>query len=704
MLEVTAEAAISLEANNRLLATDSDRMGNYSLPFNLPLTPLNRAALGFPDVPAAINSLRRISDVELLDDGHLVARGDLVVRETGTVISAALIFGSAAVRKKLAGTRLADLELGGLRTLIRDDAESNSERSTALAARMLYICQHADEYNYLFAPVRCCEFLANWYEPTWTTTDTLSSSGAVQHGFVWNSQWSVPGQVLPWPRFAGTLRMMPLPRLSYVITAAFAELGIPLDSDFFDAETKNLVFLPTSPLDQVLDSDPLATGTQVNGWGRTFRIGELLPDMSVLDLVDALCGTFALLFDVDNSGRAQLLRTARIIQHPGAVDLTRFVAATSTRTFSTSKAQELAQSPEPESVADLANQIVLGPVGTFYNLAALNGVEEGKFRLVLDERRYYQSALDDRGDNGRFYVWNAQGLYLPTFTVGVPAEGESVNQLTVPLGFSRDVRMPLLDMMVDVVAFDHVASLSGPQVIDGRSLVAGDLVLLVAQNAYSFNGVYQVAAGAWTRPAGAATWSDLIGLTVMARYGRGASYGLRFTVTGKPGGIINSDPVVVTRTPPPPSIPTKANDVVEYAEGKGYSPELGTGDRQKVLRLAFWRGWQHYKLPDGSASADTFPCVSIHNRDQFGNRHGQYSLRIDGEDGLGQVWWQPLMQVRSSEEVYKVPLYIDASRLRWLFGLFSKKVAVQGREYLVQRISVTLPIKAPATIELIPAP
>lgn len=45
----------------------------------------------------------------------------------------------------------------------------------------------------------------------------------------------------------------------------------------------------------------------------------------------------------------------------------------------------------------------------------------------------------------------------------------------------------------------NVASLSGPQTIDGVSLIAGDRVLLKDQSTGSANGIYVVNAGAWTR-------------------------------------------------------------------------------------------------------------------------------------------------------------------------------------------------------------
>lgn len=62
---------------------------------------------------------------------------------------------------------------------------------------------------------------------------------------------------------------------------------------------------------------------------------------------------------------------------------------------------------------------------------------------------------------------------------------------------------------VRAVANANVASLSGPQTIDGVSLIAGDRVLLRGQTTASTNGVYAVAAGAWTRATDADSNSEM---------------------------------------------------------------------------------------------------------------------------------------------------------------------------------------------------
>lgn len=53
-------------------------------------------------------------------------------------------------------------------------------------------------------------------------------------------------------------------------------------------------------------------------------------------------------------------------------------------------------------------------------------------------------------------------------------------------------------------------TLSGTQTVDGVALVAGDRVLVKDQTTQSENGIYVVAAGAWTRSTDTDTWPELV--------------------------------------------------------------------------------------------------------------------------------------------------------------------------------------------------
>lgn len=74
-------------------------------------------------------------------------------------------------------------------------------------------------------------------------------------------------------------------------------------------------------------------------------------------------------------------------------------------------------------------------------------------------------------------------------------------------------------------------TLSAPQTIDGISCVAGDRVLVKNQSTTNQNGIYNVAAGTWTRAADASTAANLAGAMVSVSQGTnngGRGYKTRF--------------------------------------------------------------------------------------------------------------------------------------------------------------------------------
>lgn len=62
-------------------------------------------------------------------------------------------------------------------------------------------------------------------------------------------------------------------------------------------------------------------------------------------------------------------------------------------------------------------------------------------------------------------------------------------------------------------------TLSAPQTIDGVSVIAGERVLVKNQSAPAENGIYVVAAGAWTRSTDMDTWTEVTGSVVVIEEG-----------------------------------------------------------------------------------------------------------------------------------------------------------------------------------------
>jgi len=87
-------------------------------------------------------------------------------------------------------------------------------------------------------------------------------------------------------------------------------------------------------------------------------------------------------------------------------------------------------------------------------------------------------------------------------------------------------------------------TLSGLQTVDTVALTAGKFCLVKNQTNLAENGIYNVAAGAWTRSIEADTWQDLYGAYVPIS--GGTQKGTGWVCTIKPGGTLGTTPVTWT--------------------------------------------------------------------------------------------------------------------------------------------------------------
>jgi hypothetical protein len=85
-------------------------------------------------------------------------------------------------------------------------------------------------------------------------------------------------------------------------------------------------------------------------------------------------------------------------------------------------------------------------------------------------------------------------------------------------------------------------TLSGLATIDGVSVIAGDRVLVMNQTTAANNGIYVVAAGAWTRSTDADTWNELVSSYCFVEMGT-ANADNGYVCTVDPGGTLGTTPV-----------------------------------------------------------------------------------------------------------------------------------------------------------------
>lgn len=103
-------------------------------------------------------------------------------------------------------------------------------------------------------------------------------------------------------------------------------------------------------------------------------------------------------------------------------------------------------------------------------------------------------------------------------------------------------------------------ALSGAQTVDGVALVAGNRVLVKDQTTQSANGIYVVAAGAWTRALDADSADELSGATVTVQ-----------------AGTVNADRVYRCLTDDPLTVGTTALTFGQVGGGGGTTYTAGNG-------------------------------------------------------------------------------------------------------------------------------
>lgn len=125
---------------------------------------------------------------------------------------------------------------------------------------------------------------------------------------------------------------------------------------------------------------------------------------------------------------------------------------------------------------------------------------------------------------------------------------------------------------VRAVATSNVASLSGTTTIDGVSLVAADRVLLTAQSTASQNGLWLIAAGAWTRPTDFAIGASAASASVFVAEGTTYADTAWVCITNAPNDVVNTNSLAFTQfssslaiTNSAPADVTKAAAVVGVA-------------------------------------------------------------------------------------------------------------------------------------------
>ncbi|MCC2546432.1 hypothetical protein LJY25_08245 [Hymenobacter sp. BT175] len=119
----------------------------------------------------------------------------------------------------------------------------------------------------------------------------------------------------------------------------------------------------------------------------------------------------------------------------------------------------------------------------------------------------------------------------------------------------------------------------------------------------------------------------------------------------------------------------------------------GEGTRSTAVRLLFYRGLQPLATP-----GQVYPMLDAHNRNLAGQQTGTLSLRLDGEAGTYKQFLREWLQVKLNPVVVK-DLWALPPDVLAQFD-FTRKVMVDGVQYLVRKISATAPVTKASKVDL----
>ncbi|WP_210521590.1 hypothetical protein [Hymenobacter terricola] len=123
------------------------------------------------------------------------------------------------------------------------------------------------------------------------------------------------------------------------------------------------------------------------------------------------------------------------------------------------------------------------------------------------------------------------------------------------------------------------------------------------------------------------------------------------------------------------------------------NPDPKAAARPAVLRLLFYRGMQ--PASDGTL----YPLVTPLATNQAGAAVGALSLRLAGPAGTYEQLLRGWLQVKRRGVAVKQPLRLSTLDLARLD--LSRKIRLDGVEYLVRTLTASVPLRKPATAELV---
>lgn len=654
--------SLSFDLNNLLFEIfESEPAGSFTYGFNIPKTPEAQLAFGFPElmVNAALIP-KSFPDAEYFD-GPLYVVGTLkYLGMAGDEYRFNLETGLSRVLRKLRETKLTKLALGGQRYMGGD--------TDAVLQHMLATVNDPAAHDYVFAPVHNPDFYgdenddyqeyAGQYLNYWE--NTFDGAGNATGGyFLKNAQFHTNG-----PEGSTRHSICPHPYLKYVLLEAFKELSIPVEDHFFDSELSTLVILGVSALDNI-KAITLGANEVVfehNVYKNSFFLADVLPDISLWDLLKANLSTWGMFPDISLDGKVRLRKVSDILQSEEYDELSEVeqgfesendAETGKTLTYNLDSDDSLAG----ERVKDFKDVTVREEVP---DLATLNspGIKEAsqvkdvRYVAELDHHYIYSRFRKNRYSDAE-YFWE---FYSENY-VSEPLEGGGAElQLGVYTTLMQLRYRANIKVKPSVTHLDALYILLDQQEQDGiENLVEENDVRLVDSHDKYF--IY------------AKTFTE-------SDYEKSMDW--------QP---------FCDNTPAATKIAFR-KWLVPALGVPGYSPEYDQDERPQGLRLLFYRGLQNYDQTNA-----TYPMLSTEANSAQGIKVGNYSMRWNGPEGLKEIFWKKYLEIKLKGKPARRKIYLDSSELQNMDLLRKKKI--DGVLYKVVRVRFSSPVSKAATVDLV---
>jgi hypothetical protein len=169
-------------------------------------------------------------------------------------------------------------------------------------------------------------------------------------------------------------------------------------------------------------------------------------------------------------------------------------------------------------------------------------------------------------------------------------------------------------------------TLSGTQTIDGVAVIAGDRVLVKDQSTAANNGIYVVAAGAWSRSADADTWNELVGAFTFVEDGT-VNDNSGWVCTSAPGGTLGVTAVTFEQF----------SGAGQINAGQGLSKSGNTIQVNTASSSRIVIGADEIDLATTGVVASTYKSVTV---DQWGRVTGGTNPTTLAGFGIGDAYTQ----------------------------------------------------------------